>query len=621
MKKLLIFISIIMITILSGCDLLMPRSTTQRLELEKTRIEITIGERVLISDLSGYDSSKITWVSADISIAIVDEYGWVTGIKEGATTILVSIENGGQASCRVIVKGNATTTTKKQTTTTEATDDNTDYEKILFSDYSSGQEVLKNRETLFRGLTKVNDNYYNNNFSNVFDEPLSEITNKKQIADILDYMAFYHIEEFEIDIKYQTQDFKQDLIDSFWNTYFCPGTVGVKYTDSKIIMLFNEDANKYYKPAQDNYQPGVPYTFYSSLGKRSSSFDDFNYKNNSEGIIDVYNSDQLIYVLEKGYYPNIIENSPAMKIYIKATSILRNIICDDMTERDKALAISSYIASHVYYDFPADELAGCISSSLPNYPDYIASNMVGFYAEGPLFYNQAVCHGFAKAFALLALIEGLDITKVSTPYVDTLNDDGSINLSSIVYTYDDYGNIVGSTFSSHGYNYVRDKEDEKYYICDPTYNYAGEVSLRNFEGGKYNEDTLNITRSFAVFKAFSDWKKVYVDSAIDYFAKENNDKLGNESFNWANSFKMKVGTQVFDLYIESRSELDIFKNNIRTYLSNYSDSMYKNEYCNILSFNVYAQEDMLEYVKDEIDLWGWRGYYGRGDIGYIFIYE
>ena len=562
MKKVLMLISIITIVLLSGCGLLKPTSTTTTTPTTQSTTE-----------------------------------------KQNTTE-------------------KQSTTAKQNTTTQAIVDDNTLYEEIMFADYSTGKEKLFNKGALLGEFTKINDNYYSSvGFVNRLDEPSKNITSKSQLVDILDYMAFYHIEEFEINVQYQTNNIKQDIIDSFWNTYFCPSTVGVKYTDSKIIMLFNDDANKYYTSAQYNYQPSVPYTFYSSLGKRSNDFDDFNYKNNSNGLIDVYNSDQLIYVLEKGYYPNIIENSPAETIYTKAISILRNIIYDDMTEKDKALAISSYILAHAYYDLPADEKAGCISSSLPNYPDYIASNMIAFYAEGALLYNQAVCHGFAKAFALLALIEGLDITKVSTPFTDTLNDDGSTNLSSIVYTYDDLGNIVGATYSSHGYNYVLDKNDNKYYICDPTYNYAGSLSLSGFNEEKYGTQTFNFSRSFAVFKAFDDWKKVYLEASDDYFARENRDKLGEKSFNWANSFKMKVGTQEFDLYIESTSELNAFKNNIRTYLSNYNDQMYINERCNIFCFNVYATSDLVEVVKDEIDLWGWRRYYGMGDLGYIFIFE
>ena len=616
MKKLILFISLTLILMLSGCDLLFSSNNEVRIELDKTRIEIKAGESIQLK-ANASDDSKISWKSEDRNIATVDENGWVFGVSDGTTTV-IAYKGKIEASCKVIVKGGSEniTTTKD---TEDPIDDNIDYSKLLFDDYRDGEKRSVNKETLFDGFTKtITSYYYEGEFINNLPAPQNKVSNKKDLVDILDYMAFYHIEEFEIDVKYQTEDIKQDIIDSFWKTYFCPGTVGVTYKNSKIIMFFNEDANSYYQYAGTNYQPGIPYSFDSSLEKRSRAFDDFKYKENSKGEIDVYNSDQLIYVLEKGYYPNIIEGSPAELIYNKATTILRRIIYDDMTEKDKGLAIYSYILSHVYYDFPADEVASAISKELKNYPDYIASHMIGFYAEGALFFDQAVCHGFAKSFALLALIEGLDITKVSTPYKEALNSDGSKKLSSVTYTYDDFGNTVGATFSSHGYNYVLDRDDNKYYICDPTYAFATQGSLKNF-GDKYATSYINLPRSFALYKAFSDWKKVYQETEDDYFSIENRSSLGDRSFNWANSFKMKVGETIIDLYIESDSELATFNSVIDTYLLNYNNVAFRNEYCNIFCIIVFATDEMVDKARDEIPLWGWRGLYGNSDMGYIFI--
>lgn len=644
MRKISLLILAIIIMMLSGCGLITPSKANTRIELDKTRVEIKIGESILIKATTS-DEKEVSWRCDDIKIATVDSGGRVTGISAGTTTVVAFVGKE-EASCKVIVKGNTdniTTTTKNDspltttknsitttktdsstTTTTKQGDDqvdNIDYSEILFDYYRDGTLKRVSRETILGSLTHVNSCYYDIGYVNKLEEPSKDVLEKSQLVDILDYMAFYHINEFEIDIKYQTQNIKQDIIDSFWNTYFCPGTVGVTYKESKIKMLFNEEANSFYEPAEDNIRPGIPYSFSSSIGKRSNDFDNFNYKNNSNGEIDVYNSDQLIYVLEKGYLPKIIEGSPAELIYNKATSILRAIIYDDMTEKDKGLAISSYILAHVNYDFSADELAASTSSELVDYPDFIASNMCGFYAEGPLFYNQAVCHGYAKAFALLALIEGLDITKVSAPYRESLNPDGSKNLSSITYTYDDFGNIVGATFSSHGYNYVLDKDDNKYYICDPTYSFATYGSLRNFNEEKYSQDYVILPRSLALFKAFSDWKMVYKETAEDYFAIENSSNLGETSFNWANSFKMKVGHTTIDLFIESDDELNTFNSNIVAYLSDYNDQSYKNEKSDILCIMVFATDEMLEKTKDEITLFGWRGVYGNSDMGYIFIFE
>lgn len=74
--------------------------------LESESVIMTVGDkRVLIADIVQQGDTQLTFTSSDEQVATVDEYGWVTAIKEGTTTITA---NYGTASdtCKVTVSMN-----------------------------------------------------------------------------------------------------------------------------------------------------------------------------------------------------------------------------------------------------------------------------------------------------------------------------------------------------------------------------------------------------------------------------------------------------------------------------------------------------------------------------------
>ena len=448
--------------------------------------------------------------------------------------------------------------------------------------FSNGLEQHSEEELLSIFL-KQNTNHYGLQATNKLAEPASTVNSRKELADILDYMAFYHIETFDVNLNYQFTSLKSELNHAFWNSLICPGTVGLDCKGNTIEMLFNANANSYHENSQAYSAPTVPFSFESTLAKRNADNDNFGYlTKNTNGNLDVYNSDQLLYALETGYKPIIAPDSPALAVYNKAKEILNSIIYDDMTIEQKVLAIECYLFSNATYDYYGDEMASYESSSLVNFPDYMASNFTGFYSDGVLLNGKGVCHGFAKAFNILATMEGLKAIKISTPFA-AIDVDNTLSC-----------NIAGQTgqnvFSSHGYSYVLNETDNKYYICDPTYNLGTYVN------------SCQVYRNLGAMIDFDSWKKTYQDTAPDWFYNQNKSQMGSSRYLWQRDFKMIVNDETVDLYVESVDEMQALCDNIFDYVEAYNDpSFYTN---NTFLFEIYFdQSTYAVYERQYLDVY------------------
>ena len=144
---------------------------------------------------------------------------------------------------------------------------------------------------------------------------------------------------------------------------------------------------------------------------RDADFEDFAINDRTEEMM-VYNSDQLYYAIEYGCKPIFPEgDSPAKTAYETAKDVLREIVSDDMTDYEKALAIFDWLCYTVHYDYDLVELNEILGKSTSPWEIH---DYRGFYIEG-VFYDggQAVCDGIAKTYALLCGIEGIECYKVS----------------------------------------------------------------------------------------------------------------------------------------------------------------------------------------------------------------
>ena len=113
----------------------------------------------------------------------------------------------------------------------------------------------------------------------------------------------------------------------------------------------------------------------------------------------VNTGDQLYYVAIHGYRPLPEAGSSAQKIWEAAKTILMSVIRPDMTSYEKALALYDWLVCHVQYD---------LITAANGQTEYDAH-----YMEGVFFTRQAVCDGFAKAYALLCNMEGVPCVAVT----------------------------------------------------------------------------------------------------------------------------------------------------------------------------------------------------------------
>ena len=118
--------------------------------------------------------------------------------------------------------------------------------------------------------------------------------------------------------------------------------------------------------------------------------------------ITVTSSNQLFRALSNFYKPIIPNDKPIIQeIYDTARAILLEICDNEMTEYEKVLAIYDWIITNVAYDDVLYQMSG----------DTKAYN--GYYLEGAILDNKAVCDGKSKAFSLLCGMEGIRSIRVT----------------------------------------------------------------------------------------------------------------------------------------------------------------------------------------------------------------
>lgn len=136
-----------------------------------------------------------------------------------------------------------------------------------------------------------------------------------------------------------------------------------------------------------------------SASKRSEDFDGFKI-NNVAKTLTVKTSTQLVYAIEQGFKPECEPGSSAEKMYEKAKAVLKKICTDEMTDIQKLRAIYEWIIINVNYDNIAFQKSYEISAIQTRQYN-------SWYIEGVFDSGLAVCEGYAKAFLLMAKIEGI----------------------------------------------------------------------------------------------------------------------------------------------------------------------------------------------------------------------
>ncbi|MBQ4049270.1 MAG: hypothetical protein IJD07_01280 [Clostridia bacterium] len=147
-------------------------------------------------------------------------------------------------------------------------------------------------------------------------------------------------------------------------------------------------------------------TAYDSLQVPHLSSDNYN----GEFAIDsrplsydkVSTTEELYFVVNEGYQPNIEQGSSAQQIYETVRETLRKIIDEEMTDAQIVHAIFDYIMWKTSYDYAVLENSDVAQSV----------QQPAFYLDGVLTTGFAVCDGIAKTFSLMCNIMGIDCKRI-----------------------------------------------------------------------------------------------------------------------------------------------------------------------------------------------------------------
>lgn len=268
--------------------------------------------------------------------------------------------------------------------------------------------------------------------------PAREIGSFSELVYAADYLAFYRISEAV------AFDVSEEYAKTFYNVYQeCMRAIGVSdlaalypvkvidedYYTHRIVALDFQCRDFADRPPRETSVSGTVikpfgYLYYR---ERADDFEDFPLALKNRGEVTVENSEQLWYAAGKGYLPVPAAGSTAQTLLADAKEVLRTIVYDGMTDTEKLKAIYAFLSVDVLYDY---ETYGA-----GDMPDSIRDQC--FFLEGVFSNRRAVCDGKAKAYCLLAALEGIPCVRVTD---------------------------VDRDFSAHAYNYVM-AEGKWYLSC------------------------------------------------------------------------------------------------------------------------------------------------------------
>lgn len=279
----------------------------------------------------------------------------------------------------------------------------------LEEDSTFSQKVMYN--TTSKKITGYTDRYvYFDGWQDFYVTSLNEF-------NALCKYSFFAFEDLDIFINKSFGVTTSNVADFYQNAAkdFGTNSIEMSFTmDDKIIagvngvwlkveLLFTNGTNV---PPTGNdsssastYQPYADQTYFTISEKTRS--DDYNDFATEKSLIEVpvANTNQLYMCAQDGGKPVFAENNyEAEESYEKAKQILRNIINDDMTDFEKALAIYDYINANTVYD-----------------SEYRDGNFANrrYWLNGPLLGGVGVCDGLSKLYSLMCSMEGIKTIKIT----------------------------------------------------------------------------------------------------------------------------------------------------------------------------------------------------------------
>lgn len=237
-----------------------------------------------------------------------------------------------------------------------------------------------------------------------YDGDVYEVT-KEEYPRLLDYLMFYKTDCAVAVVSGLTGSEESGFYTASAKEVEVSCSIKVSPSGDKIKLIFDGYVAEPDKKTVGGTYTQIDFVKYAKSGTRAADFDDFAIEHVG-ATMKVNDTEQLCFALENGYRPVFTTGSTAETVYNAMKDILRGIIGEGFSEKDKALAIAEYLIETVVYDNKALALFESVAD-----PSELNSYRC-FYLEGAIIDKVAVCDGISKAFGAMCAIEGIKAVQV-----------------------------------------------------------------------------------------------------------------------------------------------------------------------------------------------------------------
>lgn len=404
-----------------------------------SQTQISVGSRVAFSAQVSGEHYVVEWYSQDGKIAsgesfeffpssagIYTVYALVNGIKTNEMTVTVfgkaDLANlrvdvdsypsvylkweGSQSNYRISIGQQTFETDQTQFEITNIVDL---YEATCISvtclanDYLTESDTVEVQTPVINNeqISYLNKKYFDGNYY---------LTSDQEIYDLIAYALIFRpqaVKDSESEVVtlsaymgYDSHFSAATLLSKGWSRLEQTGSYSLKAigkADYGNVVTFEL---MFYTQGEPE-QADVSYkTSYQSL--LTPSFSSGYTISQSVAEAEVETSDELYFVVQKGYQPVPVQGSSAQRIYDKATDTLSQILANDMNDEQKVRAIYEWVMWNTSYDYEV------VAVSDVNY----AVKQPAYYLEGVFDYGFAVCDGIAKAVSLLCNMADIPCVRV-----------------------------------------------------------------------------------------------------------------------------------------------------------------------------------------------------------------
>ena len=155
-------------------------------------------------------------------------------------------------------------------------------------------------------------------------------------------------------------------------------------------------------PAEVEKNPDVASASYSESPYKLI---DITYPIDAKIGVHVFTSDQLCYVMERGYRPVPTGSDELAALYKQIKTVYSSLIDEKMSDREKVLAFYDWLCYSVAYDSATEALSATETRlKMNNYDSY---HLEGVFATKNANAPHALSDGYAKAFSALCGLAGI----------------------------------------------------------------------------------------------------------------------------------------------------------------------------------------------------------------------